>query len=118
MLFLSSKLIRTDIRFNSFNFIEFGPIHFNIRRIKFFFNHFIEMGSWFSKNEEIKKTVESTGQVNNNVIVEDSVTIHNTEIIILLYIIAIVKAIEFIVFLYNAHTKRLKRKYGQNLPGN
>lgn len=69
------------------------------------------MGSWFSKNEEIHKTVESTGQVNNNVIVEDSVTIHNTEIIILLYVIAIVKVFEFVVYLYSTHTKRMKRKY-------
>lgn len=76
------------------------------------------MGSWFSKNEKIQKTVEATGQVNNNIILEDSVTIHNTEIIILLYVIAVVKVCEFIVFLYNTHTKRLKRRFNQKLPGN
>jgi hypothetical protein len=68
------------------------------------------MGNWFSKTEETK-TVENDGQVTNNVIVNDTVSVHNSEIIIMLLIITSIKLIEFIYFVYNSHNKRLRKKF-------
>lgn len=67
------------------------------------------MGSTESKEEV--KTVDSNGMVNNNIVIQDQVKIHNNEIIILLYIICVIKVFEFIVFMYKFHTKSLKKKY-------
>lgn len=70
---------------------------------------------WFSANEETIKKEEDENQINNNVIVtnsqENPLTIHNIEIIVLLYIIAGIKVIEFLYFLYRRHTERQKKKY-------
>lgn len=68
------------------------------------------MGGWFSSQKKVEK-VENTGQVQNNVVVNDPVTIQNTEIIIMLGIITLIKIAEFIVFLYNSRKRKLKKKY-------
>jgi hypothetical protein len=68
------------------------------------------MGGWFSKNEE-NKNIENDGQVTNNVVIGETVDIHNFEIIVLLYIITILKLIEFACFLYRNHTSKLKKKF-------
>lgn len=65
-----------------------------------------KMGTTQSKEEV--KAVDTNGNVNNNVIIEE--TKHN-EIFILLLIICIIKLIEVIVFLYKTHKKMLKKKY-------
>lgn len=73
------------------------------------------MGSWFSSQEEkITKTIDAAGQVNSNVIIEDTVRVHNSEIIYLLYVIAAAKILEFIMYVYSRHSKQMKRKYENN----
>lgn len=67
------------------------------------------MGNNDSKEET--KTVDTTGNVNNNVIIGEPVKIHSNEIIMLLYIICAVKIIELILFFYKVHLKRVKKKY-------
>lgn len=57
------------------------------------------------------KILDSTGQVNNNVVIEEPMSVHNQEMIVLLYIIAAVKLLEFILYVYNGHSRYLKRKY-------
>lgn len=67
------------------------------------------MGS--SESKEESKVIDSNGQVNNNIVLTESVDIKNLEIVVLLYIICIVKFLEFIVFVYKCHQKHIKKKY-------
>lgn len=73
------------------------------------------MGSSESKNTDVHKTVETQGQVNNNVVIDHAVDVTSDEIIILLAIICAIKIIEFIYFLYSRHSKSIKKKYQQNV---
>jgi hypothetical protein len=68
------------------------------------------MGGWFSKKEETKN-MENGGIVTNNVVIGETVDIHNIEIIVLLYIITFLKIIEFACFAYNHHRRNLKKKF-------
>lgn len=67
------------------------------------------MGGGESKEET--KTIDTTGNVNNNVVIQESVPIHNEEMKILLYVICVVKIIQFIFFIYKFQVRRLKKKY-------
>lgn len=67
------------------------------------------MGSSESKSEE--KTVDATGNVNNNVVIGGRVDIYSLDIIILLGIICILKIIEFVYFIYNKHYKKMKKRF-------
>lgn len=75
------------------------------------------MGSWFSKNEEETVNDSSShtnGTVNNNIVisdVKDVVDVHNTEIIILLYIICAIQVIKGIVKMWQTIQNNMKRKY-------
>jgi hypothetical protein len=73
------------------------------------------MGLWGSKSNKIveEKQVESTGEINNTVVLapDQSFNLQNTEIIVFLGIICLIKIIEFIIFLYKTHKKNLKKKY-------
>lgn len=72
------------------------------------------MGSKQSTNE--KKTVDTIGTLNNNLLLggTDVMNIYNFEIVLLLSIICVVKLIEFGYFLYRQHSKQLKKKYSNN----
>lgn len=72
------------------------------------------MGS--SESREEKKTVDSTGTVNNNVVVNGEVDIYSTEIVILLGIICALKVIEFIYFIYQRHYKNIKKRFINGQP--
>lgn len=68
------------------------------------------MGSSESKPEQ--KTVDTTGNVNNNVVigrVSGEVDVYSVEIVILLGIICAIKLIEFIYFIYQRHYHKIKR---------
>ncbi len=65
------------------------------------------MGTKESKEE----VVDTNGNVNNNVVIQQSVPIHNFEITILLYVVCIVKIIQFIFFIYKFHLRKIKKKY-------
>lgn len=67
------------------------------------------MGLFTSKSE--KKTVDSTGTVNNNVVIGGEVDVFSVEIVVLLGIICIIKMIEFIYFIYNRHYRRMKKHF-------
>lgn len=58
-----------------------------------------------------KKTVDSTGAVNNNVVVNGEVDVSSFEIIILLGIICAIKIMEFIYFIYRRHYQNVKKKH-------
>ncbi len=66
------------------------------------------MGS--QKSKEVK-AVDATGNVNNNFVIDESVPVENFELKILIYIICIVKILQFLFFVYKFQSKRLKRKY-------
>lgn len=70
------------------------------------------MGSGESKTE---KTVDTSGTVNNNVVVTADLTMEKTQILLLF--LCILKTMEFLYFVYVSHQRKLKKKYGAK-PGN
>lgn len=71
------------------------------------------MGAHESKVEE-QKTVDSTGAINNNLVLSTPVPIHYKQMEILIWIICIIKVLEFCVCIYKVHSKMLKKKYSNN----
>lgn len=65
-------------------------------------------------SHEEKKTVDSTGEVNNNVVVQETVDVYSSEMVILLSILCILKIIELGCYLYTTHNRNLKKKYSQS----
>lgn len=67
---------------------------------------------WFGSSEE--DTIESTGTINNNVVIKDSVQIHNDELRTILYIIAGILIVGLIYKIFqiirNSHKKRYIRQ--------
>jgi hypothetical protein len=63
----------------------------------------------FGSSEE--QTLESTGEVNNNVIVGNPVDVENEEIVFLLSVICILKLLEFGYICFKAYNRSVKRKY-------
>lgn len=68
---------------------------------------------WDSEEE---KTIDTTGQVNNNIVLqlERDVDYFGTGITIMLLIICIVKGFELFYFIYKEHNKKLKKRYTPN----
>lgn len=68
--------------------------------------------------------VDTTGTINNVIVTDfqDKVEIENKEIVILLSIMCAIKVIEFMYFLYNKHSRNIKKrceeKQVRNLPSN
>lgn len=70
------------------------------------------MGWFGSPSVEEKKTVESSGAINNNVMLSgEPVNIISIELTILVAILVILRIIEFGYFLYRSHQRQLKKKY-------
>lgn len=68
------------------------------------------MGSTESKDET--KTVDSTGEVNNNLVIQESTTNKGGfQIVIPLYIICGIKILELFIFIYKFQQKKMKKKY-------
>lgn len=72
------------------------------------------MGTSESKHEE--KTVDATGNVNNNVVIGGPVDVYSLDIVILLGIICFLKITEFIYFIYTKHYRNMKKRINQQLP--
>lgn len=70
------------------------------------------MGNWFSANSATDVT--SDGQVNNNVLIEESGKSDAT-MLILTSIICAIKVFEFIIFIYKNHAKFIKERHERNL---
>lgn len=66
------------------------------------------MGGSTSK---VTKTIEADGQVNNNVVIQDTVSVKSDEMLILLTIIALVNGAQLIYTIYTQYKKALKKKY-------
>lgn len=67
-----------------------------------------------TESKEETKAVDSNGNVNNNIVIQDPVPVHNKDIIVVLYLICAIKIVELIIFLYKFHSNRLKKKYMKN----
>lgn len=69
------------------------------------------MGSSASTDE--KKTVDTSGTVNNNVVIQEESFSKTLECILMVNtIIAVVQIIEFVYFVYFKHKKQWEKKYG------
>lgn len=69
---------------------------------------------WFGDSKEESKTIDTTGNVNNNVVIEQSVPIHNDELVNILYTILIIKIIELVYIIFKAYQRSQKKKYTKN----
>lgn len=66
---------------------------------------------FWDSSEEQTKNVDTTGTVNNNVVIDQTVPIHNDHLVILLYIITVIKVLEFIYILFKVFVRKQKKKY-------
>lgn len=69
------------------------------------------MGSGQSQQET--KTIESSGQVNNNVVIQETEDVYSMELVILLSLLCALKILEIGIFLYNKYKQQMKKKYSQ-----
>lgn len=72
------------------------------------------MGWGQSKEVTETKVADSTGTINNNIIIRDPVEIQNHLIVALLAIICGIKILELGLYIYREHKKTLKKKYINN----
>lgn len=74
---------------------------------------------WFGSSEEETKMVDTNGQVNNNIIIQEAADIHdqtqNSErLLMVMYFTCILEVIKIGLYVYNCFTKRMKKKYSRN----
>lgn len=69
------------------------------------------MGSSQSQHET--KTIEASGQVNNNVVIQETEDVYSMEIVVLLSLLCALKILEIAMFLYNKYRQQMKKKYSQ-----
>lgn len=72
------------------------------------------MGS--SESKEEKKTVDSTGTVNNNIIVQEAEDTHsqlliNEKILLAAYIMCAIEIIKLLLYTFLHYQKHMKKKY-------
>lgn len=78
------------------------------------------MGIFGSSEENMdQKVVDSTGQVNNNIVIQEARDTHeqvkiNERMLTTMYIMCVVEIIKLGVYIYNRFKKNLKKKYNQN----
>lgn len=68
-----------------------------------------DMGS--SQSQQETKTIESTGHVNNNAVIQETEDVYSMEIVILLSILCALKILEIGIFLYSKYKQQMKKKY-------
>lgn len=67
------------------------------------------------KTQSTTKQVESDGEVNNNVVINETSNSNGVpQLVIIAWIICALKIFEFAIYIYNCHQKRLKKKYTSN----
>lgn len=69
------------------------------------------MAFWSVDENGVIKTSDTTGNINNNLVLSNEA---ETYVAILLLIIAIIKLVEFIYVMYTNYIRRLKRRFGNN----
>lgn len=68
------------------------------------------MGNWFSSNSETS-VEQKVGTINNgNIIINDSLPVHNNEALILIYLILCIIITKFALKLYRLHNHRIERR--------
>lgn len=77
------------------------------------------MGNGDSKQEA--KTIDSNGQVNNNIVIQEAKDIHQQtehfqQMLIIMYIRCFLEVIKICIYIYNCHLKKLKKRYQNNNP--
>lgn len=65
------------------------------------------------KTQSTQKTIDSSGEVNNNVVINepDAQSSQLFQLVVISWTICVIKIIEFLLFVYNRHQKQLKKKY-------
>lgn len=74
---------------------------------------------WFDSSEEVSsesKTVDSNGQVNNNIIIQEAKDIHhqsqtNEYIMMATFFLCGVEIVKLIIYFYNGFINNMKKKY-------
>lgn len=68
------------------------------------------------KTQSTQKTVESSGEVNNNVVINEPEfqSSQLSQLLIISWIICAIKIMEFLLFVYKRHQKQIKKKYANN----
>lgn len=77
---------------------------------------------WFDSSEENsieEKTIDTNGQVNNNIVIQEARDIHhqmqNGEYLMMAtFLLCFIEIIKLIIYFYNNYTKKMKKKYQQN----
>lgn len=59
------------------------------------------------------KTIDTTGNVNNNVVLQNPEDVIAPEILVILIIICIIKMAELIFYIFHKYRKGLKKKFTQ-----
>lgn len=82
------------------------------------------MGSWFSsaesKSEE--KMVDTNGQVNNNIIIQEAHDTHaqvliNEKLLLATYVLCLIEIFKVVLYLISAYKKHVKKQYEQSQKG-
>lgn len=69
------------------------------------------MGGWFSKSNTTPIT-QKVGTINNGqIVIHESIPIHNTEVLVLIYIILALIIIKVILKLYKFHNRRMHKRF-------
>lgn len=77
---------------------------------------------WFVSSEEVEmevKAVDSTGHVNNNIVIQEARDIHSQldfikQLLNATYFLCFIEALKLTIYLYNGFKKTFKKKYGAN----
>lgn len=77
------------------------------------------MGGWFSSEKEEnneQKTVDSSGHVNNNIIIQEANDTHrqmltNEKLLIATYFLCGVELLRLFLFAFHSYKKNMKKKY-------
>lgn len=79
---------------------------------------------WFGSSEENieAKTIDTSGNVNNNIIIQEARDTHSQmlideKILFATHILVAIKILQLIIYAFHALRKTFKRKYGNNNNG-
>lgn len=82
------------------------------------------MGSWFSSAESKtdEKLVDTNGQVNNNIIIQEANDTHtqmiiNEKLLYATYLLCLIEMFKVILYLVNAYKRHIKKKFEQSQKG-
>lgn len=77
------------------------------------------MGFFGSSEEETDtKIVDSNGQVNNNIVIQEAKDVHkqmlsSEYLVIASYFLCFAEIVKIVIYIYTSHQRRMKRKYNQ-----